>query len=94
MTIEQLRDIVKDKCFGSIFIECFTSNNHCDEYVIRVPKHAMPKFLSLVCDVHDIDIWYDAFKFGYNFHKNQKEILQSLQEDDTLDMSRNSEHGM
>lgn len=91
MTSEQLRDIVKDKCFGSITL---ISNNHCDEYVIRVPKHAMSKFLSLVCDVHDIDIWYDAFKFGYNFHKNQKEILQLLQEDDTLDMSRNSEHGM
>lgn len=91
MTSEQLRDIVKDKCFGSITL---ISNNHCDEYVIRVPKHAMPKFLSLVCDVHDIDIWYDAFKFGYNFHKNQKEILQLLQEVDTLDMSRNSKHGM
>lgn len=91
MKLEQLHDIVKDKCFGSMTL---ISNNHCDEYVIRVPKHAMPKFLSLVCDVHDIDIWYDAFKLGYNFHKNQKEILQLLQEDDTLDMSRNSEHGM
>jgi len=91
MKLEQLHNIVKDKCFGTMSL---ISNNHCDEYVIRVPKHAMPKFLSLVCDVHDIDIWYDAFKFGYNFHKNQKEILQLLQEDDTLDMSRNSEHGM
>ena len=90
MKLEQLRNIV-DNCFGTMSL---ISNNHCDEYVIRVPKHAMPKFLSLVCDVHDIDIWYDAFKFGYNFHKNQKEILQLLQEDDTLDMSRNSEHGM
>ena len=91
MKLEQLNDIVKDKCFGTMYL---TSNNHCCEYIIRVPKHAMPKFLSLVCDVHDIDIWNDAFKFGYNFHKNQKEILQLLQEDDTLDMSRNSEHGM
>lgn len=87
MTFEQLRDIVKDECFGSI-----TSNYHSDEYVIRIPKFAMPKFLNNICDVHDI--WNDAFKFGYNFHKNQKEILQLLQEDDTLDMSRNSEHGM
>lgn len=91
MTSEQLRDIVKDKCFGSITL---ISNHHCDEYVIRIPKYDMPNFLNRICDVHDIDIWYDAFKFGYNFHKNQKEILQLLQEDDTLDMSRNSEHGM
>lgn len=91
MKLEQLHNIVKDKCFGTMYLN---SNYHCDEYVIRIPKYAMPKFLSLVCDVHDIDIWYAAFKFGYNFHKNQKEILQLLQEDDTLDMSRNSEHGM
>lgn len=91
MKLEQLHNIVKDKCFGTMTL---ISNYHCNEYVIRIPKYAMPKFLKLVCDVHDIDIWYDAFKFGYNFHKNQKEILQLLQEDDTLDMSRNSEHGM
>ena len=89
MTIEQLRDIVKDKCFGSMYLRC---NHLRNEYVIRIPKYAMPKFLNNVCDVHDI--WNDAFMFGYNFHKNQKEILQLLQEDDILDMSRNSEHGM
>lgn len=91
MTIEQLHDIVKDKCFGSITL---ISNHHCDEYVIRIPKYAMPKFLNNVCDVHDIDIWNNVFMLGYNFHKNQKEILQLLHDDDTIDMSRNSEHGM
>lgn len=91
MTSEQLRDIVKDKCFGSITL---ISNHHCDEYVIRIPKYAMPKFLKLVCDVHDIDIWNNVFMLGYNFHKNQNEILQLLHDDDTIDMSRNSEHGM
>lgn len=91
MTSEQLRNIVKDKCFGSITL---ISNHHCDEYVIRIPKYAMPKFLKLVCDVHDIDIWNNVFMLGYNFHKNRKEILQLLHDDDTIDMSRNSEHGM
>lgn len=91
MTSEQLRDIVKDKCFGSITL---ISNHHCDEYVIRIPKYAMSSFLSLVCDVHDIDIWNNVFMLGYNFHKNQNEILQLLHDDDTIDMSRNSEHGM
>ena len=91
MTFEQLRDIVKDKCFGSITL---ISNYHCDEYVIRIPKYAMPKFLNNVCDVHDIDIWNNVFMLGYNFHKNRKEILQLLHDDDTIDMSRNSEHGM
>ena len=91
MTSEQLRDIVKDKCFGSITL---ISNHHCDEYVIRIPKYAMSSFLSLVCDVHDIDIWNNVFMLGYNFHKNRKEILQLLHDDDTIDMSRNSEHGM
>lgn len=91
MTSEQLRNIVKDKCFGSITL---ISNHHCDEYVIRIPKYAMPKFLKLVCDVHDIDIWNNVFMLGYNFHKNRKEILKLLHDDDTIDMSRNSEHGM
>ena len=91
MKLEQLRNIVKDKCFGSITL---ISNHYCDEYVIRIPKYAMPKFLNNVCDVHDIDIWNNVFMLGYNFHKNQNEILQLLHDDDTIDMSRNSEHGM
>lgn len=91
MKLEQLHNIVKDKCFGTMTL---ISNYHCDEYVIRIPKYAMPKFLKLVCDVHDIDIWNNVFMLGYNFHKNQNEILQLLHDDDTIDMSRNSEHGM